>query len=394
MPGLEVAGDSPSPRKGKPFPQLSAKYSASDPAAHRSVLRFVSASAAGQHSTKREKGFIYADAVEEAAIFLGVSDGVSGVQKLGIPPDALPKELLAQCREVLERKLEEGLTLDGLADGGDGHWVLGLLREAYDATTSDGATTLLVVVMEDIHRIVVAGVGDCGLLHLRPVANKPLRLSAQFRTRPLRYEANKPKQIARLPSANIDNVHMVIAGARLDTVPCKHGDILILGSDGIFDNLSDEEILKIVQETCEQKALPAENSKDECQVPAGQLAVPWVSQLEAAARALVSAAIQNADTGGSPDDTTALVAAVVEVEDAAEFDFQSSRATRRRRRPSTEDTGALNSLLNLPECCRPSADEGDEIVTDRHQQGMDRHQQGMEDEKELGPCADNGCSVS
>merc|ERR1740117_2036690 len=51
-----------------------------------SFLRFHSASAIQQHPIKRDQQMIQADAVEESPSLLGVCDGVSEVQKMGIRP--------------------------------------------------------------------------------------------------------------------------------------------------------------------------------------------------------------------------------------------------------------------------------------------------------------------
>merc|ERR1719419_920799 len=133
---------------------------------------------------------------------------------------------------------------------GDGHWLMTLLQEAYDRTAVCGATTVLLVAMEDSRHLVVANVGDCGLLMLRPESSSSLHLSRQFRTEEVRYEANKPAQVMRFANTVPAESHLVIQGARVNSVSCNRGDLLVLGSDGIFDNLEDEEIALIVEGHC------------------------------------------------------------------------------------------------------------------------------------------------
>eukprot|EP00972_Heterocapsa_arctica_P005189 769952-Heterocapsa_arctica.AAC.1 len=80
--------------------------------------------------------------------------------------------------------------------------------------------------MEDSRRLAVAHVGDCALLLLRPVPDRPFCLSREYRTDALRYEANKPVQLMRLNGAQAADSHLVIQGARVNTVPCRPGDLL------------------------------------------------------------------------------------------------------------------------------------------------------------------------
>merc|ERR1719195_489346 len=72
------------------------------------TLRFISASASKQHPIKSEMGMIDADWTEESPTLLGICDGVSEVQRLGIRPDDLPRELLQCLRENLESRTKRG----------------------------------------------------------------------------------------------------------------------------------------------------------------------------------------------------------------------------------------------------------------------------------------------
>eukprot|EP00435_Cladocopium_sp_Y103_P030571 s1501_g7.t1 len=106
-------------------------------------LRFEAASAARQHPFKEQQQYIYADAVCYGSKWLGVCDGVSGVQKMGIAPDVLPRELLMQCQKVM----------DSCARDEHGAWVLSMLKEAFAGTSALGATTVLLACIEVEHRL-------------------------------------------------------------------------------------------------------------------------------------------------------------------------------------------------------------------------------------------------
>lgn len=210
---------------------------------------FVSASSSRQHPAKTSTGIVNADAVEEGLTHLGVCDGVSGVQHLGIPPDELPRELLRSCRARLQLWSRRESELD------DGPWLTSLIEEAYAHTRVYGATTLLLAVLRG-PSLVTANLGDCALLILRPCGFHPLRLRPVFKTEPGRYDARRPVQVQRLHGFSDSNAHVVIQGAMVSTTPVQHGDLLVLGSDGLFDNLRDEDIQRTVEHPEAEKAGP------------------------------------------------------------------------------------------------------------------------------------------
>lgn len=281
-------------------------------------LHFVSAAATKQHPAKISTGIVNADIVMETTMHLGICDGVSGVHHLGIPPDELPRDLLHHCREKL------------MYSGGrhsnkeDGAWLVGLIEDAFDATQAYGATTLLLATLRDTN-LVTASLGDCALLVLRPSSLRPFRLRPIFKTVPGRYDSRRPVQVQRLHGFSDANAHTVIQGAMVSTTPVQHGDLLILGSDGLFDNLRDEDVQRTVEDCC-ASALNA------AACAGSQPLMPSCAQLRHVAAALVDLAIASvrlnrgedagcsAPWGGhggdvpanNADDTTALVAAVVQ----------------------------------------------------------------------------------
>jgi len=310
------------------------------PASAVSDLRFVSAAFSRQHPAKVNTGIVNADAVDEGPAHLGICDGVSGVHHLGIPPDELPRELLRSCRARLQAAARP-------AEADDGTWLTGLIEEAYDATRAYGATTLLLAALRGSD-LVTACLGDCALLVLRPCSLQPLRLRPIFKTEPGRYDSRRPVQVQRLHGFSDANAHTVIQGAMVSTTPVLPGDLLVIGSDGLFDNLRDEDIQLAVERGCAgfgggglPPPLPDPGRRrSSLQPPTPPALAPGPAQLQRTAEALVELAIARvkldppeaerqepwgAQGGDVPannaDDTTALVAAVVlpdEVDDAGE----------------------------------------------------------------------------
>jgi len=354
-----------------------------------SHLRFISASTSRQHSLKAEMGFINADVVQETPSFLGICDGVSEVQTLGISPDEFPKDLLQRVRESVEERdaewLNEAVERSWPSSTGprNSSWVLNILKDAYLETMKEGSTTLLMAVIEENNHLMTANLGDCCLLVLRRAPSQPQKLYIAFQTEPLRFEHNKPFQISRIEGISQEQIISVINSAGVAGFPTQHGDILVMGTDGVFDNLHDDDIVRIVEKTCPW--VPQSNA----QIPHQQqqpvwgsalqnlMPVPSVAQLGGAADAIVQDALKAvcvskvdeatgqlkwppgakqtpSGLGGKADDTTVIVAAVVEVSDpSAHEDFfykVHPSATRSARWRDHGCCGGFNPSSNASGC--------------------------------------------
>merc|ERR1719343_1474135 len=140
------------------------------------------------------------------------------------------------------------------------------MRQAYESTESLGSTTVLLAIMDNsskIHgklhpMIAVLSIGDCEILILRRAEG---RLEQVFHTEMQRIggHAQSPLQVARVddsvdPLFSEDIALEVIErGSAVHFVSAFEGDIVILGSDGVFDNLFVEEIVSICEETLPPK---------------------------------------------------------------------------------------------------------------------------------------------
>lgn len=271
------------------------------------TLGFVSASYSRQHPAKIRTGIVNADVVEEGLGHLGLCDGVSGCHHMGIPPHELPRELLRCCRSQLLR------SADAAPEPGadEKEWITSVIRAAYDETRAQGATTLVLAALRN-SRLVSACLGDSAMLVLR-AGRVTGRLRVVFKSEPGRYDSRRPVQVQRLPGFGDEHAHGVIRGAVVDSTPVQSGDLVVLGSDGIFDNLSDDDIKNTVERHCMPWHPDAAQPPDRV-------------QLQSAAAALVDLAICRVRLGGcapqqpwgsqsevpanNADDTTALVAAV------------------------------------------------------------------------------------
>ncbi|KAI8089595.1 phosphatase 2C-like domain-containing protein [Halteromyces radiatus] len=173
---------------------------------------------------------------------LGVSDGVGGWRShSGANPALYSRKLMHYAQ----------LELDRIKTNVRPHHIpqqvpnpVEILENAYHLTTLDaqnegivGSTTACIVVLfQDELR--VANLGDCGISVIR-------RNNYIFRSEEQQHSFNFPYQLG---TASFDSP----MDAQQFTIKVEEGDILILASDGLFDNLYDDEIMEEVQNCIEQ----------------------------------------------------------------------------------------------------------------------------------------------
>merc|ERR1719453_1244449 len=147
---------------------------------------------------------------------------------------------------------------------------ISLLKEAYEETENLGSTTVLLAALDNSTRIhgklhpmiAVLSIGDCELLMLRRTAGRQSELEAVFHTEMQRidYNVQTPLQLARV-DGRIDEdfdesiaLEVIEKGSAVHCVSAYEGDILIMGSDGVFDNLFLDEIVEICNENLRPSA--------------------------------------------------------------------------------------------------------------------------------------------
>jgi len=300
------------------------------------------------HPAKAAEGHIDADVTLVSPMLVGVADGVSQIADYGLDPSELPKELLKACEELaMEQLMPEHMKMpQGLYKG-----PIPLMREAYEATEALGSTTALLAVLDNstvIHgklhpMIAVLSIGDCEILVLRhlPRENNPheTTLEAIFHTEMQRIDGNAqcPLQICRIDDRvdpDFDErmpIEVIERGSAVHCVSAYEGDIVVMGSDGVFDNLFLDEIVDI----CNEFFVREPGSKF---VPTEQALLAEVSRrvVEAChAKTRPGPYGQYPDTpigkGGKRDDTCCVVAEVCEWTEARSEAWARVRRQRRWR---------------------------------------------------------------
>jgi len=270
------------------------------------------------HPQKAVKGMKDADATLCSPMLVAVADGVSQIEEFGIDASELPNELLNAVEELAVSQLLPGQETEEYCGP------ITMMKDAYESTESLGSTTVLTAIMDNSTRIhgklhpmiAVCSIGDCEILILRRGADG--RLAPVFHTEMQRIDGNaqSPLQLARVddtvdpdfdPSIAIE---VIERGSAVHCVSAFEGDIVVAGSDGVFDNLFIDEILNVCEEMLPpsgQKFRPVDRRL------LGAIAQRLVMESHAKTQPLNGQHRQSPiGPGGKIDDTSCLVAQVVE----------------------------------------------------------------------------------
>ncbi|XP_010414294.1 PREDICTED: probable protein phosphatase 2C 26 isoform X1 [Camelina sativa] len=219
---------------------------------------------------------------------MAVADGVSGWAEQDVDPSLFSKELMANASRLVDDE-------DVRYDPGF------LIDKAHTATTSRGSATIILAMLEEVGILKIGNVGDCGLKLLREG-------QIIFATTPQEHYFDCPYQLSSEGSAQ------TYLDASFSIVEVQKGDVIVMGSDGLFDNVFDHEIVSIVTkhaDVAESSRLLAEVASSHSRDT--EFESPYA--LEARAKGfdvpLWKKALGKKLTGGKLDDVTVIVAKVV-----------------------------------------------------------------------------------
>ncbi|CAK9018978.1 unnamed protein product [Durusdinium trenchii] len=306
------------------------------------------------HPVKAQKGHKDADACLTVPLILGVADGVSQIEDFGIDASVLPNELLNVVEQLGMHQLLPNVSLSA---GDTYRGPVSMLRRAFEATESLGSLTVVLAIMDNSTRIhgklhpmiAIITVGDCELLVLRRLAGPRSRLELVCHTEMQRIDghAQTPLQLARVDDRIDPNFHeeltieVIEKGSAVHCVSAYEGDIVIMGSDGVFDNLFLDEILRQRQDLA-NGLLGVSPS----QVQLRMLAQRIVEQCHAKTRPLPNGALPEAPIGRGGkkermtprldrDDTSCVVAEVVEWTEELQKLWAPEASNQLSRKPPT-----------------------------------------------------------
>lgn len=210
------------------------------------ALRLHAGAAVIPHRDKAERGG--EDAYFVTRDTLGVFDGVGGWATLGIDPGLYSRRLAELARAGLEARGNLN--------------VASVLEEAVHGNAAVGSCTACVVALHRARAGEQPGVADGGSGGAAPVEGSARaggravlrclnlgdsgamlirRGAVVYRTSEQQHYFNCPYQLGTESSDTVRD-------ACMESVPVRDGDWVVLGTDGLFDNVYDEEIVACVQE--------------------------------------------------------------------------------------------------------------------------------------------------
>lgn len=168
----------------------------------------------------------------------GIADGVYAWRSVGIDAGTFSRQLMEYCRQAVELGTTDVLRTLQFAN-----------RHLRRDGTKGSSTACLVLVDTLAGRLAAANLGDSGfmLLGRRPGALRGAgsgrgQMKVRYRSPQQEHSFGHPYQLGHHGAADVPE------DAMLTTMPVYPGDVLVLGSDGLFDNLAEEEIVRIVED--------------------------------------------------------------------------------------------------------------------------------------------------
>jgi protein phosphatase PTC7 len=245
------------------------------------------------HKSRCGEDSITAFKTQGSAYVLAVADGVGGWSRHGVDPSLFSTQLIASIEQHASSNPALGCA-GQLLDEAFQNMVD--LNTAGTVRTPGSSTACVAVIDATTKSMSVCNVGDSGLLVVRSG-------QVAFKTTPLQTSFNSPLQLVINPRTGA--VSNPVSRGQNATFQLQQGDLLIMASDGLFDNLTNEFILNYLQQS--QTSTLDSISKDLVEAAkfiSGRKDVDTPFAMEARKAGRVNA------IGGKPDDISIVLAMV------------------------------------------------------------------------------------
>jgi serine/threonine protein phosphatase PrpC len=206
--------------------------------------QLVSGAYAIPHPAKRATGGEDAFFISQHQKIIGVADGVGGWAEENIDAGVWARALMNEAKKIAEgwenQIIQKGNSTEILP--------LEILETAYTAVKDKylGSSTALIILLDQNRNLQYANLGDSGFMIVRAG-------NIFFRSKEQQHSFNFPYQIGHMEGDRPKD-------ADVGTIAGEAGDVVVVGTDGLFDNLFDEQIREIVngslssRKTAEQTA--------------------------------------------------------------------------------------------------------------------------------------------
>ncbi|KAK8163006.1 phosphatase 2C-like domain-containing protein [Phyllosticta citrichinensis] len=182
---------------------------------------------------------------DSGAVAFGVADGVGGWVESGVDPADFAHGL-CDYMAVAANGYPEGFA-DGPLHPKD------LLQIGYENVMKDdsilgGGSTACIAAAEEDGTVEVANLGDSGFIHLGLNA-------VRYFSPPQTHAFNTPYQMSKIPKVMLEQMKLFGGSTAHAETPkdsavtqhkVKHGDVLVFATDGVWDNLSPQDVLSII----------------------------------------------------------------------------------------------------------------------------------------------------
>ena len=192
------------------------------------------------HPDKKAKGGEDASMVSGCGRVLAVADGVGGWAARGVDPAIYSNGLMRALGRHVDQSAGQAPAEHVLESP---YYYLDKAWREMQAQIIAGSTTALVVALDEELTLQICNVGDSALMVVRD--GKVL-----LRTAEQQHGFNFPFQLG----SRGDHV----SSAQLLSLPALPGDVLVLGTDGLWDNLYDDEVLAVLAQSSGDLAAAAQ----------------------------------------------------------------------------------------------------------------------------------------
>jgi protein phosphatase PTC7 len=188
------------------------------------------------HPEKVDTGGEDAYFISEDGKVLGVADGVGGWRESGIDPGEYSRTLMRVACEFFNSGQSEDANQDNLEET-----VRAAMAQAHQKTRMPGSSTACILALNpEQSAISAANLGDSGFVIIR-------NGTVVFQTPPLLHYFDCPYQLGAYPE-HVDATNYP-SDADTFTFNVMAGDIIVMGTDGLWDNCPLEEVAQMIPDS-------------------------------------------------------------------------------------------------------------------------------------------------